>query len=147
MNESLKVKGKLTIVVYDENGLEKNKVEHDNLVVNTGLEYIASRMIGTTQDVMSHMEVGSGTTAPVGSNTQLQTPIAGSRVVINPLTASASAVVAVAQFNTGIATGAITEAGIFNASSGGTMICRTVFPVVNKGITDVMIITWTITIS
>lgn len=147
MNESLKVKGKLTIVVYDENGLEKNKVEHDNLVVNTGLEYIASRMIGTTQNVMSHMEVGSGTTAPIGSNTQLQTPIAGSRVVINPLTASASAVVAVAQFNTGIATGAITEAGIFNASSGGTMICRTVFPVVNKGITDVMIITWTITIS
>ena len=44
-------------------------------------------------------------------------------------------------------TGAITEAGIFNASSSGTMLCRTVFSVVNKGASDSMTITWTVTVS
>jgi hypothetical protein len=47
----------------------------------------------------------------------------------------------------GVGTGAISEAGIFNASSGGTMLCRTVFPVVNKQASDTIAITWTITIS
>ena len=44
-------------------------------------------------------------------------------------------------------TGAITEAGLFNASSSGTMLCRTVFSVVNKGASDAMTITWTVTVS
>ena len=44
-------------------------------------------------------------------------------------------------------TGAITEAGIFNASTGGDMFARTKFAVVNKGAADSMTITWTITVS
>ena len=55
------------------------------------------------------------------------------------------------------ATAAIVEAGIFNESTasgtsntdaavGGLMLCRTVFPVVNKGVDDTMTITWTVTI-
>jgi len=44
-------------------------------------------------------------------------------------------------------TGAITEAGIFNASSAGDMFARTKFAVVNKGAADSMTITWTITVS
>jgi hypothetical protein len=147
MNDLLTITGKLMIVIYDKNGLLKSKIEHDNLVVNSGLEYIASRMVGNTSDVMSHMEVGTGTTAAVGANTALEAPIASSRIVINPLSSSGPVITAVAQFNAGVGTGAISEAGIFNAASSGTMICRTVFPVVNKGVTDLMIITWTITVS
>ena len=45
------------------------------------------------------------------------------------------------------ATGAVTEAGIFNAASGGTMLCRTVFSVVNKGADDSLSVTWTITLT
>ena len=47
----------------------------------------------------------------------------------------------------GTGTGAITEAGILNASSSGTLLCRTVFSVVNKGSADAMTITWTVTVS
>jgi hypothetical protein len=53
----------------------------------------------------------------------------------------------VASFPAGTGTGAVTEAGIFNASSAGTMLCRTVFGVVNKGVDDAMSITWAITVS
>ena len=50
-------------------------------------------------------------------------------------------------FEAGDATGAVTEAGIFNAASGGDMLCRTVFSVVNKAADDTMSVTWTITLS
>ena len=53
----------------------------------------------------------------------------------------------VASFGAGEGTGAITEAGLFNAVTGGTMLCRTVFSVVNKGASDSMTITWTVTVS
>ena len=47
----------------------------------------------------------------------------------------------------GTGTGAITEAGIFNASTNGTMLCRTVFPVVTKQAGDTIAITWKVTVS
>ena len=47
----------------------------------------------------------------------------------------------------GVGTGAITEAGIFNDPTTGTMLARTVFATVNKGAADVMTISWDVTIS
>jgi len=41
----------------------------------------------------------------------------------------------------------LTEAGIFNASTSGNMLCRTKFDVVNKSATDTLAITWVVTIS
>ena len=62
-------------------------------------------------------------------------------------TASTNTVVYIATFAAGTGTGAVTEAGILNASSSGTLLCRTEFSVVNKGSADSMTITWTITVS
>jgi hypothetical protein len=53
----------------------------------------------------------------------------------------------VSSFEAGDGTGAVTEAGLFNAATGGDMLCRTVFSVVNKAADDTMAITWTITLS
>ena len=60
---------------------------------------------------------------------------------------AANAVAYVSSFEAGDATGAVTEAGIFNASTSGTMLCRTKFNVVNKAADDTMTVTWTITLS
>jgi hypothetical protein len=62
-------------------------------------------------------------------------------------TVAGAVVTYVATFGPGVGTGAIVEAGIFNAASSGTMLCRTVFSVVNKGADDAMTITWQITVS
>jgi len=53
----------------------------------------------------------------------------------------------VATFGAGTGTAALTEAAILNASSSGTMLCRTVFSVINKGASDSMTVTWTVTAS
>lgn len=148
MEENIKASGKLTIVVRDEHGNIKEERNHENLVVTTGLEHIASRMVGTSSGVMSHMEVSTSTTAAgAGQTALLGTALTGGRQALTTYSASGAVVSAVATFEAGEGTGALTEAGIFNASSAGTMLCRTVFPVVNKGASDSMSITWTITVS
>ena len=147
MEETLNVRGNLHIVIRDANGNIKEEREEKNLVVTAGLGYIASRMVGTASTVMSHMEVGTNSTAAAAGDTTLGAAVAGSRTALTSFTASGAVSTAVCTFGAGVGTGALTEAGIFNASSGGTMLCRTVFSVVNKGAADSMTITWTITVS
>lgn len=147
--ENLVLKGKLNILITGSDGAVKTDVTVDNLVVNTGLAFIISRMVGTSKAVMSHMGVGSGTTAAAAADTALQNPL-GSRKVLDSTTITGSnneKVTYVTTFAAGEGTGAVTEAGIFNASTSGDMLCRTVFAVVNKAIDDTMVITWTITLS
>lgn len=139
--------GKLRIVVQDEaTGEVKHDIETTNLVVDTGLDYIASRMIGTSAGVMSHMAVGSDNTAAAAGDTALGSQL-GSRKSLTSSTATDNAVEYVATFAAGEGTGAVVEAGIFNAGTSGTMLCRTVFDVINKGASDSMTITWTVTVS
>jgi hypothetical protein len=145
LQENLAVKGELSIVVRDFDGNIKQTLHVPNLVVTNGKSYIASRMVGTASSVMSHMAIGTGTATPVVGNSTLGTE--SGRVALSSFTASSNAVTATATFAAGTGTGAITEAGIFNASSSGTMLCRTTFPVVNKAAGDSIAITWIITVS
>jgi len=140
LNDGLKLTGKLTIALNDE-----IVQEVPNLVVTAGKEYVASRIKDATATAMSHMAIGTGSTAAAASQTALGSESA--RTGLTSTTVSGADIVYVDTFAAGTGTGAITEAGIFNASSGGTMLCRTVFSVVNKGASDAMTITWTVTVS
>jgi hypothetical protein len=140
MEDPIKLTGKLQIYLNDE------KVrEVDNLVVTAGIGFVASRMVGTAAAIMSHMAVGTGATAAVVGNTTLGTEVA--RVALTSGTASGAVATYVATFPAGTGTAALTEAGILNAGTGGTLLCRTVFSAINKGASDSLTITWTVTVS
>lgn len=148
-NENLKLAGRLNIELRGPEGQIKDTREVDNLVVNAGLAFIASRMVGTSAAVMSHMALGSSSTAAAAAQTDVQS-VLGSRKALSSTAivgANSNQVQYVAAFVAGEATGAVVEAGIFNAASAGTMLCRTTFAVVNKEANDTMTITWTVTIS
>lgn len=145
LNENLKMKGELSIVVRDESGLVKQTLHVPNLVVTVGKNYIASRIVGTASSIMSHMSIGTGTATPAAGDTTLGTE--AGRVSLASGTASTNTVTYTASFPAGTGTGAITEAGVFNAASAGTMLCRTTFPVVNKAAGDSIAITWVVTVS
>jgi len=145
-DENLKLSGQVNIVLRDKNGNVKEERTEENLVVTSGLGYIASRMKDASATAMTHMGLGSGTTAAAAGQTDLVT-LLGSREALDSTTVTANAVAYVSSFEAGDATGAVTEAGIFNAASGGTMLCRVVFSVVNKAADDTMTVTWTITVS
>lgn len=138
--DQLAMKGHLTIALNGE-----TVQEVPNLVVTTGKNFVASRIKDTTEAAMSHMAIGSGTTAAAAGDTGLGSEL--DRQALTSTTVTDNTVTYVATFGAGNGTGAVTEAGLFNASSGGSLLCRTVFSVVNKSSTDSMTITWVVTIS
>ena len=139
-NDDLTLKGHLSIAI---NGEVVSEVP--NLVVSAGKNFVASRMKDNTTNAMSHMAIGTGTATPAAGNTALGSQ--SHRSALTSTTVSSNVVTYVASFGAGDGTGAITEAGLFNASSGGDMLCRTTFSVVNKGSQDSMTITWEVTVS
>ncbi len=154
MNEQIKQgstvspKGWVTVTKTNEAGQVTEQFEVPNLVVTTGKIYIAGKMISTNADVpvaMTHMGIGTGTASPLAEDTALGTQTG--RVLLSGNIQENNAITYTATFPAGTGTGAITEAGIFNASTNGTMLCRTVFPVVTKQAGDTIAITWKVTVS
>lgn len=146
LNEKMKVTGHLYIVKTDENGNE-DIIDVDNLVVTTGRAFIASRMASNTDVAMSDMAIGTGDTAAVLGDTTLETELARVNLNVTGGTPSSNTVTYSALFAPGVGTGALTEAGIFNDPTAGTMLARTVFPVINKQASDSIAITWVISIT
>jgi hypothetical protein len=140
LKDGLKLTGKLKIAI---NGNTVQEIP--NLVVTDGKEFVASRMKDATATAMSHMAIGTGSTAAAAGDAALGNE--AGRVALTSTTVTNNEVEYVATFGAGTGTGAITEAGILNASTNGTLLCRTVFSVVNKGSADSMTITWTVTVS
>lgn len=140
ITENLKLTGHVTVAINDE-----VVQEIPNLVVTAGKGYVASRMKDATATAMSHMAVGTDNTAAAAGDTALGTE--SGRVALTSTSVSGNVITYVATFPAGTATAALTEAAILNASSGGTMLCRTVYATVNKGSSDAMTITWAITAS
>lgn len=144
-NDSFQLTGALSIVITGPDGKVKDSREVKNLVVSVGKTFIAARMIGAAAAVMSHMAIGSGTIAAVVDNSVLGTEL--TRVALTSSNSSGAVATYVASFPAGVGSGAVTEAGIFNNVAAGTLLCRTVFAVVNKGADDAMSITWQVTAS
>jgi hypothetical protein len=141
INDSIKLSGRVSIEIRRENGeIEKDEIE--NLVVTAGKNHVASR-IGSSATAMGWLEVGTGTNAPAAGDTTLQTALYREACSV---TVSTNTIQYQTTLAPGEGTGAITEAGIFNASSAGTMLSRVSFPVKNKAAGDTMTITWTITV-
>lgn len=145
IQDSIKMTGELRITVTNPEGDITQETVVPNLVVTSGKDFIAERMKDATTSVMSHMAIGTGSTAAAAGDTALGTE--AGRVSLTSTTVTANAVAYVATFGAGTGTGAITEAGLFNASSSGDMLCRTVFSVINKGAADTLGITWTVTVN
>lgn len=143
-NDQLKVTGDVVVEITGPDGRVKDRREIKNLVVTAGKTFIAARMVGTPT-AMSHMAIGAGTTAAAAGDTALGSELG--RVALASATSTGAVVTYTASFPAGTGTGAVTEAGTLNAASGGTLLCRTVFSVVNKGVDDAMSITWAITVS
>lgn len=147
-NELIKMKGELQITKKNEVTGAIEQITVPNLVVTVGKEFIAASMLKTTSNspaAMTHMGIGTGTTAAAAGDTALGTAAGARQTVSGSVTGAV--VTYTSNFGAGVGTGAITEAGIFNASTGGTMLCRTVFSAVNKGANDSIAITWNVTVS
>lgn len=145
--ETITAKGHIKFDLYGPDGNLKETREIKNVVVTVGKNYLANWLTAATQSTyfMQYIGLGTGTNAANASDTTLQTEL--STRVAGSLSSAANVWQNQATFGAGINTGAITESGIFSASSGGTMLARQTFAVINKGAGDSLQVTWQITLS
>jgi hypothetical protein len=120
-----------------------------NLVTDAGRAGVASRINGSgAEAAFTYIAMGTGTTAANVADTQLQTELATSG--LSRANATASRVTTdttndTAQLvNTFSVSGtvAVTESGVLNAASVGTLLARQVFSAINVVNTDSLQITW-----
>lgn len=146
-NEHLGMTGAIESILYRKDGLIEVR-RKNNLIVSGGKDFIADSIgkSASRPGVMSHIAVGTGTTAPGGAQTALVTELFRQSATYAHTTGN-STFTFETTYAAGDATGAITEAGIFNASSSGTMLNRVTFSVINKGADDTLTQRFTFTLS
>lgn len=145
--ETITAKGRIKFDLFDSSGKLKETREINNVVVTVGKNFLATWLTAATQSTffMQYIGLGTGTNAANASDTALQTEL-GTRVA-GTLTPSSNVWQNVASFGPGVDTGAITESGIFSASTSGTLFARQTFAVINKGAGDSLQVTWQVTFS
>lgn len=147
IQEAMKLHGAVTLMLQKSDG-EVQTIHKDNIIVNVGFDFIADAIGKATSrpGVMGFIAVGTGTTAAAASQSALVTELKRNAATYAH-TVGTKTFTFTAQYPAGDATGAITEAGVFNAASAGIMLDRVVFPVVNKGADDSLTAVFTFTMS
>lgn len=139
---TMTLKENVKIVLRGADGKIKDVREIANTVTTAGKNGAADQILASPSlGKPTHMAIGTGT--PTG--TALQTEL--DRNALTSKNRSGAVVTMVGDWAAGDGTGAITEAGIFDAASTGNMHCSQSFSVVNKLAGDTLQITWTLTIA
>lgn len=145
LQDRFKVTGNLTITLYDKDNNVKDYREIKNLIVTSGKVLMAQLLAGEVVDIPSHMALGTDNTAAEISQTTLLAEVG--RASFAASATQSSTITFSSTFRAGVATGALTEAGIFNAAVGGTMLCRTVFSTITKNASDTLTVNWNVAIN
>lgn len=144
--DQIKTEENVRLVLRGPDGEIKQIVEESNLIVTTGIAAIVDQLVASPSlGKPTHMAIGTGGTSPAAGQTALTTEL--DRNALTSKNRSGAVLTMVGDWAAGDGTGAITEAGVFDASSSGNMHSRVLFSVVNKGSGDVLSITWTWTLS
>lgn len=165
MNESMNMRGSLTLQVTDREGRVVEERQYHNRIVKTGRELVAKLFAGVPSGApptrVTHMAVGTNATTPADNQTALvaeraprkeiqaadvaytefDEPVQGGGTV-RRVRASLKAVF---DFNEANGTDPLREAAIFNAATGGVMYNRVVFDAVTKTTAFKLTLLWDIT--
>ena len=117
-----------------------------NLVVSAGLIFLTGYLSGGTMTAMTRVAVGSGSTGEAAADTGLAAQIEDrhTATITEPTPTS---VKFSANWPAAAATGNWYEAGIFNAASGPTMLCRVTYGLLTKAAGDDFTIDYTVTLA
>lgn len=145
--EDVQLKGSFCATIRRSNGDIETR-RKDNLILNVGFDFIAAAIgDGTNRpDVMAYTAVGTGTDNVYPEQTNLVSELDRKAATYTHVNDS-KVFTFTTFFGKGEATGAITEAGICNAGTGGIFIDRVVFAVINKAEDDELTTNFEFTLS
>jgi hypothetical protein len=153
INENASLRGHFSIS-HVRNGVEIDHREVDNLITTVGKAAMSGLLLvdvgGTAFD---YIALGIGTTAAAAGNTTLESEIVtaggqrktGTGTQTTTTTTNDSAQLVATFSFTG--TFAVTESGVLNAASDGTLLCRAVFAAINVVSGDSVSFTWKVVVS
>lgn len=142
--------GEVEILVFDKDGKLKKRIVLKNLITNVGYAQVAGLINGVVTTPFKYVAVGDGSssspgscTSPSASDTALGHEVSRVLATTGRTTTSVTNDTATwsATFNF-TASYSLCEAGIFDASSGGNMLSRVTYAVVNVASGDSMVINW-----
>lgn len=140
----MRIDGVMTIDVSRRDGTTEKIIKH-NMIVDSGFDLICEAIGGTTQPKpVSKIQVGSGTSDTTVDMTALEAKIAEGEASYSHTTGTKVFSLS-SHFAAGEATGAITEAGVFNAD--GVMLDRVTFKVANIDEDDEITVNFQFTLS
>ena len=144
-----KITENITITVIGKDGAIKDYREISNLVTSTGKAGIASRCNGSGGEAaFTYIAVGTGTTAANIADTTLETETAVSGLSRAAATASRTTTTVtddtayLTKTFTVTGTVSVTESGVLNAASAGTLLSRQVFAAVSVINGDSLQVSW-----
>ena len=144
MIEGVGLRANVTIEVT-ESGRVVQTIRKHNLVVLDGRDLICSRLVGSTAGALDYLAAGTGSTAVASGDSALGTEVYRDQITKTTLYAGQGKLQAKHYIGTTYANGnTITEAGLFNASSGGTMAARVVHDAITKTSSVAITYTWEI---
>lgn len=158
MTDSTGLLGHIEVVVRDENGNIKEYRQTDNKIVTVGLQAFSQDLFGAnwslTLGTFDKIGVGTGTTAPVAGNTNLETQRGNKQLgtvttdgTVGAKISRTFAASGASSLNNATGTVAITEATLHDnhVNATGNLFARQTFTAVNVGISDSLTVDWTIT--
>ena len=147
ISERFLTKSKVLFVIRDKDGRLKSIELTPNTFTQYGDRLVADAMSDRGDTLPTHMAVGTTSGGKTTASTALEAEVG--RVALDSTTQGTSGddndVVYVATFPAGTGTGALVEAGLFDDPSAGNMMAYAEFSVKNKGASDSLTVTWTVT--
>jgi hypothetical protein len=144
------LKGRLRVELFGADGKLKDYREISNTFMDTGDAHVADQLAAVPGEAaMGWMAIGTSATANAVTDTTLNKELDRNALAAGYPEQGAAAddnkVKYKATWAADDGTGALTEAGVFNSSAAGSLLCASTFPVINKGASDTLTITWTVT--
>jgi len=123
------------------------EIGNANMFVTQGKAWLGDVMIGVKSTELTHVAVGSGTTAPAAGDTDVET-IIGARHVYTDRFRSSAVVTLSTYFSSTENNGTWGNAGVFTDVSAGDMFCHSTFASpVAKSASNTQVVDFDITIS
>lgn len=143
--DGIKIEDNVEISLFGPNGEEKDHRSLHNTVTTAGKNGVIECLLAapSSPGKPTHMAVGTGSPAATLLGTETD------RNALTSKTRSGAVLTMVGDWAAGDATGALTEAGVFDVVTANTvnMYLSASFSVVNKGAADTLSISWTLTAS
>jgi len=151
MKDGLKLIGDVVIERRKKDGTVIDREEIKNLIVNSGKERVAKLIaegVGTGLTGFSYLALGTGTTAPVATNTSLETEVTRELATVGYEASYKATFEKTFDFGTGESY-SITEAGVGDSASatGDTLLDRFVFSAKSVDVDTDLYVKVTITVS